>query len=118
MKQLTLLLTLLISTQALACPAYQLVKAGDQAPCTGIFLNQSTNDRVKKDLRDNELRKKQIELKDLQISELSTDRDGWKKEAEKQAKISKSKDGDLKKGVVTGVVLTLVAIFASRQVVK
>ena len=115
---LTILLTLSISFQALACPSYQMVKTGDQAPCEGLFLNQSTNDKVKKDLRDNELRKKQLELKDLQLRELSKDRDDWKVEAEKQAKARHKKDSDMKKGLIYGVAVTLAAIFAVRQVSK
>ena len=118
MRILTILLTLSISLQALACPSYQMVKIGDQVPCDGLFLNQSTNDRVKKDLRDNELRKKQLELKDLQLSELSKDRDGWKVEAEKQAKARHKKDSDMKKGLIYGVALTLTTIFAVRKVTK
>lgn len=115
---LTLLLTFTLSTQALACPAYKLVTAGDQSPCKGVFLNQDTNDRVKRDLTDNEIRKKQIELKDLQINELSTDREDWKREAENQAEVSRSKDGDLKKGIIAGVILTVVAIIVAGQVKK
>lgn len=118
MHTLTLLLTLLLSTQALACPAFKMVQGGEPAPCSGIFLNQSTNEMVKKDLRDNELRKKQIELKDLQITELKSDRDGWKSEAEKQAKLKRSKDNNLRNGVVAGVLATLAVMFAVRQVSK
>lgn len=118
MRILTLLLTLTLSTQALACPAYKLVTAGDEAPCKGVFLNQTINEKVKRDLTDNEIRKKQIELKDLQINELSTDREAWKVEAEKQAEVSRSKDGDLKRGVIAGVVLTVVAIIVAGQVKK
>lgn len=115
---LTLLLTLTLSTQALACPAYKLVTVGDEVPCKGVFLNQTTNEKVKRDLTDNEIRKKQIELKDLQINQLSTDREAWKVEAEKQAEVSRSKDGDLKRGVIAGVVLTVVAIIVAGQVKK
>lgn len=118
MHTLTFLLTLTLSTQALACPAYKLVESGGESPCKGVFLNQDTNDKVKRDLTDNEIRKKQIELKDLQINELSTDRESWKVEAEKQAEVSRSKDGDLKKGVIAGVVLTVVAIIIAGQVKK
>jgi hypothetical protein len=118
MRTLAILFALLFASKSIACPAYQLVKAGDPTPCQGVFLNQSTNDRVKRDLTDNEIRKKQIELKDLQIQELSTDRENWKVEAEKQAKISRSKDSDMKKGAAAGVIMTLVAIFLIRQVDK
>ena len=118
MHTLILFLTLTLSTQALACPAYKLVTAGDEAPCKGVFLNQAINDKVKRDLTDNDIRKKQIELKDLQINQLSTDREAWKVEAEKQAEVSRSKDGDLKKGVIAGVLLMVVAIIVAGQVKK
>lgn len=121
MYYLTLLLSLLLTTQSFAqtvCPAYLMVKAGDQSPCSGIFLNQSTNEMVKKDLRDNELRKKQIELKDLQLTELKSDRDNWKSEAEKQAIIRHSKDSDLRNGVIAGVIATLAVMFVVRKVGK
>ena len=118
MHTLILLLTLTLSTQVLACPAYKLVTAGDEVPCKGVFLNQTINDKVKRDLTDNEIRKKQIELKDLQINQLSTDRDNWKVEAQKQAKLNRSKDNDMRNGVIAGVVMTLAVMFAARQVGK
>ena len=118
MRILTLLLSLLISTQSLACPAFKIVETSEPVPCSGIFLNQSTNEQVKKDLRDNEIRKKQIELKDLQLTETTKDRNGWKSEAEKQAKLNHSKDSDLRNGVIAGVLATLAVMFAVQRVGK
>lgn len=118
MRTLTLLLTLSISLQALACPAYKMVEAEDIVPCKGLFLNQSTNEQVKKDLRDNELRKKQIELKDLQLKEITKDRNDWKSEADKQAKLRHSQDNDMRNGVLAGIGLTLLIMFGVGQVSK
>jgi hypothetical protein len=118
MRILTILLTLSISLQALACPSYKMVEAEEPSPCKGLFLNQSTNDQVKKDLRDNELRKKQIELKDLQLTEITSDRNSWKSEAKKQSELSHRKDNDMRNGIIAGVGLTLLSIFLVRQVDK
>lgn len=118
MRTLTFLLALLFSTQALSCPPHKSVSAGDVVPCKGHFFNEPTELRIRTDVRDNELRKKQIELKDLQINQLSTDRDNWKVEAQKQAKLNRSKDNDLRNGVIAGVVMTLSVMFAARQVGK
>lgn len=118
MRTITLLLSLLLSTQALSCPPHKSVAAGDVVPCNGVFLRKDIEERVKIDVRDNELRKKQIELKDLQINQLSTDRDNWKVEAQKQAKLNRSKDNDMRNGVIAGVVMTLAVMFAARQVGK
>ena len=118
MRILALILTLSISLQALACPAYKMMEGGDLAPCAGIFLNQSTNDQVKKDLRNNELRRQQLELRDLQVTELTHDRDAWKSEAEDQAKLRHKSSNDLRNGVLSGIGLTLLVIFAAGQVNK
>lgn len=118
MRILTTTLTLLISLQSIACPMHKSISAGEPAPCDGHFLNNQANEYVKRDLRDNELRKKQIELKDLQINELSKDRDNWKVEAEKQARLKHSGDNDLRNGVIAGVVMTLAVMFAVQKVGK
>lgn len=115
---ITLLITLLLIQSVQACPDYKHMETGDPAPCSGVFLNQPTNDAVRKDLRNGELRKKQIELKDLQISELSNDRDKWAKEAHKQAKVRHSQSNDLRNGFIVGIGLTLLVMFGVGQVVK
>jgi len=111
----TILLTFTITVSA-ACPKYKMVDTGDTVPCSGIFLNQSTNEAVKKDLRDYSLTKKQIELKDLQLSNLKEDRDKWAKEAMKQAKARHEQDNDLRNGFVAGIALTLAVMFGVGQV--
>lgn len=118
MRTLTFLLSLLFSVQALPCPAHKSISAGEQAPCNGHFFNEETELRIRKDVRDNELRKEQLELKDLQVNLLQADRDNWKVEAEKQAKLKRSKDSDMKVGIVAGVVMTLAIMFTARQVGK
>lgn len=118
MRTLTLLLSLLFSLQALPCPPHKSVSAGESVPCKGHFFNDDMEKRIRTDVRDNELRKKQIELKDLQINQLSTDRENWKVEAQKQAKLNRSKDNDMRNGVIAGVVMTLAVMFAVRQVGK
>lgn len=118
MRTLTFLLSLLFSVQALPCPSYKSISPGEQAPCKGIFFNEETELRIRKDIRDNQLRKEQLELKDLQVNLLQADRDNWKIEAEKQAKLKRSKDSDMKIGIVAGVVMTLAVMFAVRRVSK
>jgi hypothetical protein len=120
MRILTYLLITLLSTQAIAqsCPPYRIVKAGESTPCSGVFLNQSINEQVKIDLRDNELRRQQIELKDLQLTEITQDREGWKIEADKQAKLNHSKDNNLRNGIVVGVLTTIAIMFAVQKVGK
>lgn len=114
---ITLLLTLSFTAHA-ACPAFKMVQGGELVPCNGVFLNQETNELVKKDLRDNELRKKQLTLKDLQIKQITVDRNNWKGEATKQAEVSHSKDNDIWKGFFGGLGLTLLVMFATGQASK
>lgn len=118
MRYLTLLLTLIISLTATAqvCPNHQLLKSGDLAPCNGHFFNNETEQSIRKDVRDGELRKKQIQLKDLQIKQLSEDRNMWADEAHKQAKARHELDSDLTKGVLGGIALTLLVMFGIGQV--
>lgn len=116
MRTLTLLLTLFISTHALACPSHLKVSEGDSVPCSGMFFNDSMELSLRKDVRDNELRKKQIELKDLQIEELSNDRDKWAKSAHIQAKARHDQDNDFRNGAIVGVGLTVLSIFAAGQI--
>lgn len=118
MRILTYLILLTFTTQALACPDYKRLTSGESAPCNGHFFNDQMEKSIRKDVRDNQIRKEQIELKDLQIKELSEDRNNWKKTAEKQAEISRSKDSDFKLGVAAGIGLTLLVIFATGQVSK
>jgi hypothetical protein len=115
MRIIIFITALLISVQTLACPSYQLVDNGDKVPCKGLFLNQSTNEYVKKDLRDNEIRKKQIELKDLQLTEITTDRDNWKSEASKQAELRHRKDNNLRNGMLIGAAAALLSIFLVKK---
>lgn len=112
-----LILTFCLSANA-TCPDFKMVMGGDIVPCSGIFLNQKTNDLVKKDLRDNEIRKKQLSLKDLQITELKKDRDNWAKEADKQAKARHEQGNDLRNGFLAGIGITLAIMFGVRQVSK
>ena len=118
MHILTIFLTLSISLQALACPAFKMVEPAEPSPCKGIFLNQSTNEQVKKDLRNGELRAKQLELKDIQLVEIRQDRNAWQYEAKKQSELSHRKDNDMRNGIIAGVGLTLLSIFLVRQVDK
>ena len=103
---------LLYSSTSVACPELKHLETGDKAPCSGLFLNQQEESRVKKDLRDYEITKKQIKLKDLQVKDLETDRNNWKSEAQKQAEVSHSKDNDLYMGFIYGTGLTLLIMFA------
>lgn len=111
-----IMLLLILSLTASACPKYRMVDTGDSVPCKGIFLNQVTNEAVKKDLRNNELRKKEIALKDLQLSTLKEDRDKWAREAHKQAKARHDRGNDLRNGFITGIALTLAIMFGVGQV--
>lgn len=118
--KLIIITTFIFSSLSLSadCPSHIPMNTGGIAPCRGMFLNDDLNESVKKDLRDNEIRKKQIELKDLQIQELSKDRDKWAKEAENQAKARHASDGDLRKGIIYGVLGTVVAILGARALSK
>lgn len=118
MRILVVLIIMILSTEAMACPPYILMNPKDIAPCQGIFLNKAVNEQVKKDLRDNEIRKKQIELKDLQIVEITSDREGWKTEANKQSNLNHSKDNDLRNGVIVGVLSTIALILVSQRFTK
>lgn len=113
MRNLILTITLIISLNASACPKYKMINQGDSVPCKGIFINQPTNELIKKDLRDNKLKDKKIKLKDLQISTLKEDRDKWAKEAHVQAKARYEQRNDLKKGFLYGIGLTLAVMFIS-----
>lgn len=111
-------LILVMTLPVHACPDYQRMKAGNQAPCDGHFFNNDTESRIRKEVRDNELRKQQIELKDLQLQSITKDRDGWKEQAEKQAEVSHSKDNDLTKGFWYGVGLSVLIMFGVSRAVK
>ena len=113
-----ILITFLLPLKVLACPSYKMVVEGELSPCNGLFLNEAANEQVKTDLRDNELRKRQLELKDLQIVEITKDREGWKTEAGKQAKLNHSKDSDLRNGILLGVLSTIAIMFASQKISK
>ena len=113
-----ILITFILSFSILACPDYQRLKSGSAAPCNGHFFNDSTELSIRKDVRDNKLLKKQVTLKDLQINQLTEDRDNWKKEANKQSKVSHNKDSDLTKGFVGGIGLTLLVMFLGKKVSK
>jgi len=117
MKLLTsILLTFTLTVQA--CPSYEHMEQGSEAQCEGFFFNMKTNDRIKKDVRDNQLRKKQIELKDLQLNEITSDRNKWIKEAHNQAKARYQKKNDLRNGFLGGIGLTLALVFALGRVSK
>lgn len=111
---ITLLLT--FSFTANACPSYEKMATGSKAKCEGYFFNNSAEAKIRKDVRDNQLRKKQIELKDLQLKELKSDRDKWKEEAYKQSKVSHSKDNDLTKGMIYGAGIAMFLIFAAGSI--
>jgi hypothetical protein len=113
---ITTLLTLSITVNA--CPDYKPLNQGDPAPCQGHFFNNTTEKRIRKDIRDGKLREQQIKLRDLQVKELKKDRDNWKEEARKQSEVSHSKDGDLTKGFLYGIGLTLAILFGVNQVSK
>lgn len=112
------LLALTLSSAALACPNHIRLKVGDQAPCSGHFFNDITEQRIRKDVRDNQLRKKQVELKKLQIQKMTEDRDDWKRESEKQSKARHEMGSDLTKGFLSGIGLTLIVIFVSGRISK
>lgn len=118
MKLLTLLLTFTLSFQSFACPNHLSLEKGEQAPCEGHFFNNDTEKRIRKDVRDNELRKQEIELKDLQVEQLKEDRERWKEEAEYQSKARHERDGDLTKGFMYGIGLTLAILFGAKQVIE
>lgn len=119
MRTLILAFFILIQpTQALSCPSHKSISAGEQAPCSGHFFNNETELRIRKDVRDNQLRKEQLELKDLQLSKITDDRDNWKVEAQKQAKLNRGKDSDMRNGIIAGVVMTLAVMFAVQKVGK
>ena len=113
---ITLLLT--ISIQAQACPDYQYLAQGQQAPCEGYFFNTKMEKQIRKDVRDLPLKSKQLELQSLQIKRLRTDRDAWKSEAKSQAEVSHSKDSDLTKGALYGAGFTLLLIFVTGKVTE
>ena len=115
MKLLTLLLTFTITVSA-TCPPHKSLKAGEPAPCSGHFLNQSTNEAVKKDLRDYKLTLKQLSISQGMVRDLEQDRDKWSEEAHKQAKARHSMDSDLTKGFLAGIGLTLAVMFGVGQV--
>tara|TARA_R100001086_G_scaffold249961_1_gene192064 strand:- start:393 stop:713 length:321 start_codon:yes stop_codon:yes gene_type:complete len=104
---------MLTFTAQASCPKYQFMKKDDLAPCNGLFLNERTNDAVKKDLRDYSLTKKQLELKDLQLSSIKKDRDKWAQEAMKQAKARHNQRNDLRNGFLVGIALTLAILFSA-----
>lgn len=118
MPTITILLVLLLSAQSLACPSHKRVTKGDVIECPGHFFNDNTESQIRKDVRDNELRKEQIKLKDFQIKTLSKDRDEWKEEAGNQSEARHKMDSDLTKGFLGGVGLTILIIFAAGRVSK
>lgn len=118
MRIITLLLTFTLSFQALACPSHLRMEEGSVAPCDGHFFNDETEQSIRKDVRDNELRKEQLKLKDLQVDALEEDRDKWKAEAENQAEARHEMDGDLTKGLLYGIGITLLVILATGQAQK
>lgn len=111
-----LIITLsILSLSVNACPKYKKQVTGDKAPCDGYFFNLETEKRIRKDVRDNELRKEQIKLKDLQIKKITQDRDDWKSEAKKQSEASHSKDSDLTKGFLGGIALSVLLMFGVKK---
>lgn len=118
MRIITLLLILTLSSQALACPHHLRMEEGSIAPCSGHFFNDETEQSIRKDVRDNEIRKEQLRLKDLQVNTLKEDRDRWKDEAENQAEARHKMDGDLTKGLLYGIGITLLVILATGQAQK
>lgn len=116
----TLITTLLLtfSLAVSACPDHLRMQTGDEAPCDGHFFNNDTESQIRKDVRNNQLRKEQLELKDLQVDTLKEDRDKWKEEAENQAKARHEMDGDLTKGLLYGIGVTLLVILATGQAQK
>lgn len=111
MRVLIALILVMTLPLAQACPDYLRMQTGTKAPCSGHFFNDATEVHIRKDVRDNELRRQQIELKDLQLKSVTDDRNGWKEEAEKQAQVSHSKDSDLTKGFIYGVGLSILIMF-------
>lgn len=108
MHIITLLLTITLSFNTLAdCPSHKSMVKGDQAPCQGHFLNQNTNERVKKDLRDYKLTLEQLDLTKDMVLDLEQDRAKWAKEAHEQAKLRHDSQNDLRNGFIAGIVLTL-----------
>jgi len=108
--------TLIISASA-TCPDHLRLQKGDSAPCKGHFFNDEMEKSIRKDVRDNEIREQKIELKNLQINQLKEDRNRWKEEAEHQAEVRHEMDGDLTKGLIYGVSLTLAVLFGASKVV-
>lgn len=91
----------------LGCPSHTSLNSGDTTSCSGRFINDKSDKKVRDKYsvleQTVEVQKERLTLKDLAIDTKSKEADLWKAEAEKQAvEVQKGKN-DLRNGVLMGV---------------
>lgn len=125
MKSIALTLAMLLSFQALSCPAVKEVQTGYVTECDGVFFNKDTEARIREDhsilVQKNDNLNQQLTLRELQLEVKDKEVAIWEKEARNQAKARERMEGDFRKGVLIGVggailtfVLTSIVINKSR----
>jgi len=114
MRILTLILSITLSFQALACPTFKFVDAGEPAPCNGAFFNRKAETELKRQhsTMKGEIKnlERKLELTELQVKEVQSKASIYEAEMNRQEKMRKELEGDFKRGVLIGVGGTVLAV--------
>jgi hypothetical protein len=107
MKTLILALSITLSFQALACPTFKFVDAGEPTPCDGAFFNREAESELKRQhsTMKGEIKnlERKLELTELQVKEVQSKASIYEAEMNRQEKMRKDMEGDFRKGVLIGV---------------
>lgn len=120
MKYLNIFLIFIFTAQiSLAdCPKVKELNKDDKSPCKGVFFNEDSAQELRKKEKEREKLKRDLTLADLQIKNRDIKADLWKKEAERQRDLREGEFTNYKKGIIVGIVGTVLVFFLSAEVIK